>query len=203
MTELFDSLGAGSLLRDLQTILDVLDKINGPSAEPEVANLIEQVSDLIDITQKIDHLATNERRNPSVQLKVRSTSGLLHLRAVLDSTAAIIHECTPYVRPLRSSLETFRHDRDAAGYLGEENHLENQPWYEETYTALRLLGELLRALFTAIELLQFHDITDEDTKSLKERSSTSTTLHYRIGGVEQQLHSNVQHDTSEVCPRPQ
>jgi hypothetical protein len=202
MTGLFDSLGAGSLLRDLQTTLDVLDKINGPDAEPEVASLMEQVSDLIDITQKIDHLATNERRNPSVHLKVRSTSALLHLRAVLDSTAAIIHECAPYVRPLRSSLETFRYDRDAAGYLGAANHLEDQAWYEETYSALRLLGELLRALFTAIELLQFHDTTDEDPQSLKERSSTATTLHYRIGGIEQQLHSNALQDTSEVCAHP-
>ena len=198
MTELFDGLGAGTLLRDLHVTLDVLNKINSLGAEAEVASFIEQVSDFIDITQKIDHLATKERRDPSIHLKIRSTSALLHLRAVLDSTAAVIQECTPYVRPLRSSLETFIYERDATGYLGPENRLENQPWYEETFLALRLLIELLRALFTAIELLQFHDTTDEDPQSLKERSSTATTLHYRVGLVEQQLHSNALHDISEV-----
>jgi hypothetical protein len=200
MADLFDGLGAGNLLRDLQDTLSILEKINVSGAEPEVASLVEQVSDLIDIVQEFDHLATQERRHPSVHLKVRSPSALLHLQAVLDSTATIIHECTPFVRPLRSSLEAFKHDRDVAGYLSSENHLENQAWYEETYTALRLLAELLRALFTATDLLQYQDITDEDPQSLKARSSTATKLHFQIGLVEQKLHSDAQHDTAEVKP---
>ncbi|KAF2829587.1 hypothetical protein CC86DRAFT_437443, partial [Ophiobolus disseminans] len=198
MTELFDSLGAGNLVRDLQATLGVLEKINVSGAEPEVASLVEQVSDLVDIVQEFDSLATRERRHPSIHLKIRSPSALLHLRAVLDSTATLINECSPFVRPLRSSLESFIHERDAVGYLGTENHLENQAWYEETYSALRLLAELLRALFTATDLLQYQDIDDEDAQLLKDRSSTATKLHFQIELVEQKLHSNVEHDTFEV-----
>jgi len=198
---MFDSLGAGYLLKDLQATLGVLEKINVSGAEPEVASLVEQVSDLIDIVHSFDHLATKERRHPSVHLKFRSPNALLHLQAVLDSTAAIIDECTPFVRPLQSSLEALKHERDVAGYIGTENRLENQAWYGETYQALRLLTELLRALFTAIDLLQYQDDTDEDTQSFKTRSSTATQLHFQIGLVEQKLHLNDQHDTDGVWPK--
>jgi hypothetical protein len=202
MSEFFNSLGASNLLKDLKTTSGVLEKINVSGAESEATSLAEQLSDLIDIVHSFDQLATKERRHPSVHLKFRSPNAILHLQAVLDSTAVILDECNPFVRPLQSSLEALQHERDVAGYIGTESHLGNQAWYEETYQALRFLTELLRALFTAIDLLQYQDDADEDTQSLKARSSTATQLHFQLGLVEQKLHLNDQHDTFGVCHDP-
>jgi hypothetical protein len=200
MLGLFDNLGAGILLKSLQIIRSVLENLNVSGSEPEVASLVELVSDLIDIAQSFDQLATKERRHPSIQLKIQSqnASSLLHLRAVLDSTAAIIDECTPFIRPLQPSLEALSHERNVTGYVENENRLEYQAWYAETYQALNLFTELLRTLFTAINLLQYQDDTDEDMQSLKNRSATATQLHYEITLVEQRLHISDQHDTDVV-----
>ena len=199
MSDSFNSLGAGSLLKDLQAALSALEKLNISVVEPEVTSLVEQIEDLIDIVRSFDHLATKERRHPSVHLKFHSANGLLHLQSVLDSTAAIIDECTLFIRPLQSSLEVIAHDRRVAGYTTTESRLENQAWYDETYQALALLAEVLRALFTAIDLLHYQHDTDENAQSLEARSSTSTQLHFQIGLVEQKLHLNDQHDTNAVC----
>jgi hypothetical protein len=202
MSDSFNSLGAGSLLRDLQVALSALEKLNVPVAEPEVTSLIEQIGDLVDIVRSFDHLATKERRHPSVQLEYRSADGLLHLQSVLDSTAAIIDECALFIRPLQSSLEVIAHERDAAGYITTESRFDNQAWYDETYQALRLLTEVLRALFTAIDLLRYQHDTDKNPQSLEARSSTSTQLHFQIGLVEQKLHLDGRLDTNAVCFDP-
>jgi hypothetical protein len=198
MSELFDSLGAGNLLKDLHATLGSLKKINVSGAEPEVAGLVEQVSDLFHIVESFDHLATKERRQPSAHLSLRSANAVLHLQAVLDSTSAIIDECTPFVRPLQANLEILIHERNVSGNQWTENRLENQTWFEEIYQALRLLTELLRALFTAIDLLQYEDDNDEDPQILKSRSSTATQLHFQIGLVAQKIHLNDQLNTEEV-----
>lgn len=198
MSELFDSLGAGNLLKDLKATLKLLEKINVSGAEPEVASLVEQVSDLVDIVQSFDHLATKERRHPSTHLSLRSATAVLHLQAVLDSTSAIFDECTPFVRPLQANLETLIQERDISGNKWTENRLENQTWFEEIYQALRLFTELLRALFTALDLLQYQDDNDEDPQSLKARSAIATQLHFQIGLVEQKLHLIDQLNTDEV-----
>jgi hypothetical protein len=198
MLELFDSLGAGNLLKDVQATLESLEKINVFGVEPEVAGLVEQVSDLSHIAQSFDRLATKERRHPSAYLRIRSTSGVLLLQAVVDSTSAIIDQCTPFVRPLQANLEILIHERDVSGNQWTENRLENQTWFREIYQALRLLTELLRALFTAINLLQYQDDDDQDPQILKSRSSTATQLDFQIGLVEQILHLSDQLDTDEV-----
>ena len=187
MADSFSSLGAGSLLRDLHAALSALEKLNTPGAEPEVTRLIEQVGDLVDVVRSFDLLATKERRHPSVQLEYRSADGLLHLQSVLDSTAAITDECTLYVRPLQSYLEVIAHERDVAGYITTESRLDNQAWHDETYQALRLLTEILRALFTAIDLLRYQHDTNRSPQMLEARSSTSTQLHFQIGLAEQKL----------------
>lgn len=165
MLGVFDNLGAGILLKDLHATRGTLGSLDVSGSEPELTSLAEQVSDLIDIVSLFDQLATKERRHPSVHIKFRSPNTLLHLRAVLDSTVATIYECYPFVRPLQSSLETIKRERTDLGYITHENSLETQPWYDETYQAIRVLAELLRALFTAIDLLQYQDDPDEDTVS--------------------------------------
>lgn len=194
----FNCLGAGRLLRDLRAVLSTLENLNVPFAEPEVSSLIEQIGDLVDIVRSFDHLATKERRHPSLQLEHRSADGLLHLQSVLDSTAAIIDECNLFIRPLQPSLEFIAHERDAAGYITTESRLDYQAWHEETYQALRLLTEVLRTLFTAIDLLRYQHDTDKNLQSLESRSSTSTQLHFQIGLVEQKLHRDGQLDTNAV-----
>jgi hypothetical protein len=200
MSGLFENLGAGSLLKSVQITRQLLENLNISSSEPEVARVVELVSDLIDIVQSFEKLATKERRHPSIHLNFRSqnASSLLHLRAILDSTSAIIDECRPFVRLLQPSLEALNHQRNVTGYVETQNRLENQAWYVETYQALSLFTELLRTLFTAINLLQYQDDIDEDTQSLKARSATATQLHYEITLVEQRLHISDQHDTGSV-----
>lgn len=198
MADLFDSLGASTLLRGLHATVKILERINISGSESEVAALAEQVSDLVAIVHSFEDLATQERRHASVQLRVRSPVAIIHLRTVLDSTAAIIHECAPFVRPLQSSLGAFDHEGNAARSTGIEYHLEEQPWYEETYQALRLFAEVLRALYTAIELLQFQEDFDEETQSPKTRSFIATQLYFQLSVAEQRLHANDQYDSYEV-----
>lgn len=102
------------------------------------------------------------------------------------------------MRPLYSSIESLKHERGVTGYIENENRLENQAWYLETYQALRLFTEVLRALFTALDLLKYQDDNDEDTQALRARSSTATQLHFQISLVEQKLHADAQHDTEGV-----
>ncbi|KAK3935095.1 hypothetical protein QBC46DRAFT_272503 [Diplogelasinospora grovesii] len=198
MSDSFNSLGAGSLLRDLQAALSALENLNTSGAEPEVTSVVEQIGDLVDIVRSFDDLATKERRHPSVHQKFRSANGLLHLQSVLDSTSAIIDECTLFIRPLQSSLEAIAQERDGARYVTAESRLENQAWYNETCQALTLLAEVLRALFTAVYLLHYQHDSSDNAQSLEARSSTSTQLHFQIGLVEQKLHFNGRHDTIAV-----
>jgi len=201
MSDSFNNLGTGSLLRDLLAARSAFEKLHISTTEPEVARLIEQIDDLIDIVSSFDNLATKERRHPSVHLTLRSANGLLHLQSVLDSTAAILDECTVFIRLLQSSPKIVGRERDTADYLTPERRLEGQAWYEETCQVLRLLTEILRALFTAIDLLHHQHDTDENAQSFEARSSTSTQLHFQIGLVEQKLHTSSGHNTDAVCSK--
>lgn len=175
MSELFDSLGASDLLRDLHAITTVLENIDVSCDGAGVTSLVEQVSDLVDICQSFDRLATQERRHPSVHLQIRSPIALLHLRTVLDSTAAIIYECLPFARLLQSSLKAFDREVETTRHTGIDHHLEDQAWYGETFEALRLFKEVLRALYTAIELLQYQDDSNEDVQCSKARTLRQTS----------------------------
>jgi len=200
--DFFGGLGASGLLKDLRGVQDALETISATTTaadhEPELPRSLEQVGDLIDIVQSFNELATQERRNPSVHQKFRSANALLHLQSVLDSAAAILDECALFIRPLQSGLESIADQREAAGYVTTESRLEHQPWYEETLQALQLLTELLRALSTAIDLLQYQHGTNDDVQLLEARSSTSTQLHFQIGLVEQKLHFDGPHNTIAV-----
>ncbi|KAK3346014.1 hypothetical protein B0T25DRAFT_612183 [Lasiosphaeria hispida] len=191
MSDLFSSLGASSLLRDLQAALATLERLNILVSEPEVTNLCEQIGDLVDIVLSFDNLATQERRHPTVHLKFRSAQALLHLQTLLSSTTAIIDECSAlFIRPLQSNIEDLARTRDATGpsYIAPNDLVKEQSWYDEAYNGLRLLTEVLRVLFTAIDLLNHQHGVDDDAQSLEARSSTSTQLHFQISLVEQRLH---------------
>jgi hypothetical protein len=198
MADPFGGLGASRLLKDLEAALGALENLNLSIAESEVTSLVEQIGDLIDIVRSFQSLATAERRNPSVHLKIRSASGLLHLQSVIDSTAAIIDECSPFIQTLQSIVERIVHERDEAGYIASDSHLGDQAWYHETYQVIKLQTEVLRALFTAIDLLYHQYDSNEGDQSFEKRSSTSTQLHYQIGLVEQRLGGNQSYDTSTV-----
>ncbi|KAF2120035.1 hypothetical protein BDV96DRAFT_317649 [Lophiotrema nucula] len=187
------NLGAGDLLKDLHAALSAIEKLNLPRAEPAIRGLVERLGDLIDIVGSFDSLATKERRHPSVHLNIRSANALLHLQSVLSSTEAINEECSLFIQPLPSAIQAIAHEWDVAGCITTESRLEHQTWYHETSQALAVLAEALRASFTAIDLLQYQHIADEDTSSLK-----ATQLHFQIGLIEKRLHLSDHFDSDTV-----
>ena len=187
MADPFASIGAGTLLKVLRAVLGALEKLDISDAEPEVVSLVEQVGDLVDIVRSLQQLATTERRNPSVHLKFGSGNGLLHLQSVSDGVAAIIEECIPLAATLQAIVNGIADQRVEAGYVAEDSRIGNQSWYDDIYKDLRLQTDLLRALFTAIDLLYHQHDLDGNGQFLETRSSASTQLHFQIALVEQRL----------------
>ena len=190
MADPFASIWAGTLLKVLQAVLGALEKLDISDAEPEVVSLVEQVGDLLDIVRSFQQLATTERRNHSVQLKIGSGNGLLHLQLVSGAVAAIIEDCIPLAATLEVIVNGIADQRVEAGYITDDSRFGNQSWYDDIYKDLRLQTDLLRALFTAIDLLYHQHDLDGNGQSLETRSSTSTKLHFQIGLVEQRLWLN-------------
>ncbi|KAI1285627.1 hypothetical protein F5Y03DRAFT_407018 [Xylaria venustula] len=196
MTNVFGQLGTRRFLGDLRTVQSVLETLKVPAAELEVtAILSEQIGDLIDITISFDDVATMERRKPSVHARPHSAGGLLHLESVVRSTAAVIGECTLFIQILQSTIEAVTRASSETLYTTTETYLENQGRYEEVYEDLQLRAEVLRALFTAKDLL-YHG--QDASHSLETRSSVSTQLHYQIGLVEQRIGSKDYKGTDAV-----
>ncbi|KAK8046223.1 hypothetical protein PG996_014287 [Apiospora saccharicola] len=180
----------GGLLRELEAVSGALGNLSALEAEPEMTDLSEQVGDIIEIVRSFDQLATAERRNPSGSLSLQSRNGAFHLGPVLDSTSSMIDECALFSHPLLSGIEYIAHMRSEAGYVTPESRLKSQPWYNETSHALRLQAKVLRALFTATDLLSRQNDIDDNSMSRETRSSISTRLHYQIGLAEQEIKRN-------------
>lgn len=170
--------------------------------EPEMTDLSEQIEDITDIVRSFDQLATTDRRNPSGSLSLQSQNGAFHLGPVLDSTSAMIDECSLFSHPLQSSIEYIAHMRREAGYVTTESRLKSQPWYNETSHALKLQAKVLRALFTATDLLSRQNDIDDNAMSREIRSSISTRLHYQIGLAEQEINLNC-YSASKIVSTPQ
>ncbi|KAI0443815.1 hypothetical protein F4803DRAFT_561327 [Xylaria telfairii] len=186
MSNMFDRLGARSFLHDLNAAKTVIGGFKATNAVPEVIiNLVQQIDDLIYIASSFDDVATAERRNPSAHATPPSVGELLHLQSVLQSTAAVIRECTTFIQVLRSTVEAVTRDSDEGVATTNEPQLENQVWYEEVYQGLRLRAEVLGALSTAIDLL--YD-TDKTVQPLETRPLASR-LHNQVMLVEQTLRS--------------
>ncbi|KAI1262302.1 hypothetical protein F5Y18DRAFT_397927 [Xylariaceae sp. FL1019] len=188
MADIFGRLGARSFLNDLQSAQKALESLKITVAPPEVVtSLTEQIDDLIEVAASFDHMATTERRNPSAHASLYSAGSLLHLESVVESTTEVVDECSLFTQLLQSTVEATTRERSENGYITSDIQLENQAWYEEVHQDLRLRAEVLRALFTAIDLLQYQNKADELSETLQKRSSTSTQLHFQIGLVEQRL----------------
>ncbi|KAI1174964.1 hypothetical protein F4777DRAFT_588826 [Nemania sp. FL0916] len=199
MSDIFDGLGVRKLLDDLEAAQTVLKEFKASIAAPDViTDLTEQIDDLFDIAGCFDRIATAERRNPSAHAKLNSAGGILHFESVLNSTAEVIDECTVFIQVLRSTVENVVRASGEAVCTASEAYFRNQDWYEEVYCDLRLRAEALRALFTAIDLLQCQNDTDDTSQYLKARSSISTQLHHQIGLVERSLGSGDYQDTDAV-----
>ncbi|KAI1357978.1 hypothetical protein F5Y08DRAFT_131670 [Xylaria arbuscula] len=187
MADVFARVGARNFLNDLQATHSALDELRVPVAEPEIiTSLFEQIGDLVEIALSFDNIATNERRNPLAYARFHSAGGLLHLEMVVSSTAAVVDECTLFIQALKTTIEAAVRGSYDTAYATHETYLENEAWYELSQD-LRLRAEVLRALFTAIELLHYEHDTSEISPSPETRSSVSTRLHFQIGLVEQRL----------------
>lgn len=196
MSDMFDRLGARSFLHDLNAAKTVIEGFKTTDAAPEVIiNLAQQIGDLIYIASSFDDVATTERRNPSAHATLHSAGELLHLESVLQSTAAVIRECTTFIQVLRSTVEAVTRDSGEGVATTSETHLENQVWYEEVYQGLRLRAEVLGALSTAMDLL--YD-TDDTVQSLETRPLASK-LHFQVTLVEQALRSTSCQGVDDVC----
>ena len=193
MSDLFANnvtgLGTASLLRDLEGLRKALEKLDTLSPEPEATELIEQVKDLVDISGSFNDLAMRERRKPSLHPGSASASDLIHLQSVLEGTAATTEECTVLTRAIQSSLDDIADERNAAGYATHESRLRNQVWYEELRQAFGLHTDVLRALSSAVNTLQFKHDTDEDGNLSPEARSAASTLHYQIALIDPKLNS--------------
>ena len=197
-----NSLGTASLSRDLDGVQRSLERLNGSDPEQEATDLLEEIKDLVDINASLHELATRERRNPSLYPGSASPSDLVHLQSVFDGTSAITEECTVFARAIQSSLNDIVHERDAVGYTTRETMLRNQSWYDETCQALKLRAELLRALFSAINVLQHKNETDENGNLSSEARSFASTLQYQIALVDPKIHAADTHAASAVCSKP-
>ncbi|KAK4200058.1 hypothetical protein QBC40DRAFT_280756 [Triangularia verruculosa] len=187
MSDPFGSLSAGVLLNGLKETLSALERLD---VDAITTGLFEQIGDLKAIVECFDQLAISERRNASLHVRPRSpTEHFLH--PLIDNTAAILIECDAYIRPLQSSIKILVDEKEQSQWIESEHRLENQPWYLETSLALGLHTRILRALFTAIELLknQRLSFTDDETQSssLKARSSLSCRLVNDLGLVRNSL----------------
>ncbi|KAK4184533.1 hypothetical protein QBC35DRAFT_525464 [Podospora australis] len=186
MSDHLARLDAGKLLKGLEISLNALQRLddNSTSSEPEVTALIEQLDDLVDIVRSFEQLSITERRRHSLRVRFVSPPALLHLQRVLESIADIIDECGPSL-PLIESRATATRQREDLRYVTEENH----GWYDETYLALKVHAAALRALSTAIDLInhQHNPYAEDDAKVREERSLASTRLHFQIGSLEQKL----------------
>ena len=192
------SLGTAGLSKDLDGVRQSLERFNGPDPEQETIDLLEEIKDLIDINASLHELATRERRNPSLHPGSASASDLVHLQAVFDGTAAITEECMVFVRAIQSSLNDIAYERDVAGHTTRETMLGNQSWYNETCQALKLRAGVLRALFSAINVLQHKNDLDEGGNLSSEARSFASTLQYQIALVDSRIHATVAHAASAV-----
>ena len=194
-----DSLGTTGLLSDLDGVQRCLVTLNASNPETEVANLLEQIEDLLDVTASLNSLATKERRSPSVYPGAHSASDLIHLQSVVSGATTITEECSVFSRALESSLNAIARERDTIGYVTSENQLGNQAWYHETYEALKLRTEILRILLSAIDLLHRKNDRDQEDNLSAETRSLASTLHYQITLIRPKL--SCAHDRSihEVC----
>jgi len=193
-----NGLGTASLLRDLGIVQSCLERFDISSPESEAIDLLVQIKDLVDVTALLDGLATRERRNPSAQRKSLSASDLVHLHSVCSSAAAITQECAGIIGPLQSNLKRIAHERDV-GYTTPESRLGDQAWYDETYQALKLRTEVLRVVFSSINLLHHKNDTDEDGHLSAEARSSASTLHYWIALVDPKLHITDKRSKIAVC----
>jgi len=191
------SLGTASLLKYLDGAHRAVERFNNVSnPESEATDLLEQITDLIVATVSLDDLAKRERRYSSPHLPHLSPADLLHLQSVCSRTATMTQECVEFIEPLRSRLE------DVRGIMGSataESHLKNQAWYQETYEGLRLRTEVLRVLFSALNVLLHKNDTDEAGQLSKEALSSASALQYQIGVVSPKLHAADHESTIVVC----
>ena len=194
-----NSLGTVGLLNDLDGAQRLLEGLNSSSSEVEATDLLEQIKDLLDITASLNGLATRERRKPSPYLGLFSASDLVNLQSVVSNATTIIEECSMFARALQSSLKDIAHERDAVGYATPESHLRNQAWYDETYQALKLRTEVLRVLFSAINLLHLKNDRKDDDDISAEARSLASTLHYQIALVDPKVAITNDYSIAEVC----
>jgi hypothetical protein len=191
------NLGTASLLKHLDLAHTAVEKFNDVlDPEPEATDLLEQIADLVVATVSLDDLATRERRNSSANRSHLSAADRLHLRSVCSSTATMTQECVEFIQPLRSRLEDIR------GIMGSatvESRLESQDWYQETYEGLKLRTEVLRVLFSAINVLLHKNDTDEDGQLSNAALSSASALQYQIGVVNPKLHGANNDGTTVVC----
>ena len=194
-----NSLGTASLSRDLDGVQQCLENLDGSNPEQEATDLLEEIKDLVDINASLNRLATKERRKPSVYPGPASASDLVHLQAVLDGIAATIEECTVFARAIQSSLNDVAHERGVDGYMTRETRLGNQSWYYETCQALKLRTEVLKALLSAVNVLQHKNDIDENGNLSSEARSFASTLQYQIALVGPNIYAAETHAVSAVC----
>lgn len=193
-----NSLGTATLLEKLVAAKRVLEDVSASSPELEATYLLEQIKDLVEITASIHELSTKRRRNPSVNVGSLSASDLIHLHSVLYGTATTTEECKVSVRALECALNRIATERSTAGCVKPESRLGSQPWYNETYQSLKLRTEVLRLLFSAINLLYHKHDTDENGTLSATARNFASTLQYQITLIDPKLHTSNAQDTTEV-----
>ncbi|KAI1378304.1 hypothetical protein F4677DRAFT_443519 [Hypoxylon crocopeplum] len=196
---LANDLGTANLLKFLRSAWDCIEKLNDvPNPEPEGISLLEQIKDLVAVTDSIDALATKERRHSLVRLNALSAADLAHLQSVCDSTFKVTQGCIAFVEPLRSTVGDVIRGRERFGNRTTETQLAGQEWYEDTYSALKLRTEVLQMLLSSITLLQHKNNTGTDGNLSTEANDSASTLQYQAALIEPKLRNAGRHGTEEL-----
>lgn len=192
------SLRTATLLQDLDGAQRVLEALSASNSEVEATELLEQTKDLISIVDSINEFSIKRRRNAFQSSERLSAADGVHLSPVLQGICNTVEDSTVFVKVLESSLESLAHARSTVGYLRSDTQLANQHWYRGTSKVLRLQTEVLRLLFSAVNLLHHKHKTDEDGTLSATAHNYASNLHYQITTVEPKLQAAIDYDTTIV-----
>jgi len=195
MPELYNTfatnLGTANLLKILLTARISVEKI----LEPEAIDLLEPIKDLTVVTSSFHELASKERRNPSSQLTLLSSTDQFHLHSIIGSTSTMIQGCLELINHLQTWVADFNiiYERNTTKPL-----LADQGWFEEISQVLPLHTEILQILLSAANLLYSKNDTDDDGNLSAEAGSLSSTLNHQIALIKPRLENANEHIIEEV-----
>ena len=197
LASILDTLGTACLLRDINSLIELIQRLDAAGNESEGTDLLELVKDLQDVINQLDAFATRERRTPSRFLTSPAASDLVHIRAVLESVTKTAEECIAFIGALHHNLEQWTDEKSNQGYVDFCGQLQDQAWHDEALNSLRIRTGVFRVLLSATTLLH-HKSIDERGDLSNELRSIASTLHYQIALTESTLYASTKPSASMV-----